>query len=146
MKSFIKLSFFKWFFDGRHIRKENERVIYIEMGDKPLTEKPTHNNSFQLIRVFILYTKHKKNLSNSNWAITLRYSLKDECCRRSISKTKCGVPNSASNLTYWRLDFENPSINFQAMREQQTDIHTDIQTDRHTYRQTNGTTLLYIET
>ena len=57
--------------------------------------------------------------------------------RKQISKTKGGVPYSASNSNYWRLNFENRSIGFRAMKEQPSDIQTDIQTDRHTYIQTD---------
>ena len=67
--------------------------------------------------------------------------------RKQIPKTKGRGPYSALNSNYWRLNFENRSISFRAMREQHTDIHTDRQTDRqtyiHTYRQTDGTKLLY---
>ena len=67
--------------------------------------------------------------------------------RKQISKTKGGVPYSASNSNYWRLNFENRSISFRAMREQPSDIQTYRQTYRqtyiHTYRQTDGTKLLY---
>merc|ERR1711860_26916 len=67
--------------------------------------------------------------------------------RKYIPKTKGRGPYSALNSNYWRLNFENRSSSFRAMREQPTDIHTDIQTYRqtyiHTYRQTNGTKVLY---
>ena len=63
--------------------------------------------------------------------------------RKQISETKGGVPYSPLNSNYWRLNFENRSISFRAMREQPTDIHTDIQTYIHTYRQTDGTKLLF---
>ena len=46
-------------------------------------------------------------------------------------------------LNYWRLNFENLSISFRAMREQHTDIHTYRHTYRQTDRQTDGTKLLY---
>ena len=71
--------------------------------------------------------------------------------RKQIPKTKGRGPYSALNSNYWRLNFENRSISFRAIREQHTDIHTyrqtEIQTDIHTYihtdRQTDGTKLLY---
>ena len=51
--------------------------------------------------------------------------------RKQIPKTKGRGPYSALNSNYWRLNFENRSISFCAMREQPTDIHTHIHTDRH---------------
>ena len=56
--------------------------------------------------------------------------------RKQNSKTKGGVPYSALNSNYWRLNFENPSIGSRVMWIQHYDIHTYIQTDRHTYRHT----------
>ena len=56
--------------------------------------------------------------------------------RKQISKTKGGVPYSALNSNYWRLNFENPSIGSRVMWIQHYDIHTDRHTDRHTYRHT----------
>ena len=46
--------------------------------------------------------------------------------RKQISKTKGGVPYSRTNLNLCRLNFENRSISFRAIREQHTDcqIHT----------------------
>ena len=61
--------------------------------------------------------------------------------RKQISEMKGGVPYSRTNLNLSRLNFENRSISFRAMREQQTDTqtyrHTDIQiyTDIQAYRQ-----------
>ena len=67
--------------------------------------------------------------------------------RKQISKTKGGVPYSRTNLNLCRLNFENRSISFRAMREQHPDTQTDrqtyIQTYIHIYRQTDGTKLLY---
>ena len=63
--------------------------------------------------------------------------------RKQIPKTKGRGPYSALNSNYWRLNFENRSSSFRAMREQPTDIHTYRHTDIHTYRQTDGTKLLY---
>ena len=61
--------------------------------------------------------------------------------RKQIPKRKGRGPYSALNSNYWRLNFENQSIGFCAMREQPSDIHTYIQTDRqtdiHTYIQTD---------
>ena len=48
------------------------------------------------------------------------------------------VPYSRENLIICRLNFENISISFGAMREQHTDRHTDI----HTYIQTDRQTEL----
>ena len=67
--------------------------------------------------------------------------------RKQISKSKSGVPYSALNSNYWRLNFENPSIGCRVMWPQHSDIqtyihtyrHTDIQTYIHTDRQTDGT-------
>ena len=60
--------------------------------------------------------------------------------RKQISKSKSGVPYSALNSNYWRLNFENPSIGCRVMWPQHSDIqtyiHTDIQTYIHTDRQT----------
>ena len=54
------------------------------------------------------------------------------------------MPYSALNSNYWRLNFENRSIRFRAMREQhpdnQTDRHTDIQTYIQTYIHTDRQT------
>ena len=51
------------------------------------------------------------------------------------------MPYSASNSSYWRLNFENPSIGSRVMWKQhydiQTDIHTYIHTDRDTDTQTD---------
>ena len=66
--------------------------------------------------------------------------------RKQNSKTKGGVPYSALNSNYWRLNFENPSIGPRVMWRQHYDIHTYrhyMHTDIHTYRQTDGTKLLY---
>ena len=63
--------------------------------------------------------------------------------RKQISKSKSGVPYSALNSNYWRLNFENPSIGSRVMWIQHYDIQTYIHTDIHTYRQTDGTKLLY---
>ena len=56
-------------------------------------------------------------------------------------------PFSALYSNYWRLNFENRSISFRAMREQHPDKLTYRQTYRHTYihtyRQTDRTKLLY---
>ena len=56
--------------------------------------------------------------------------------RKQISETKGGVPYSRTNLNLCRLNFENRSISFRAMREQHTYRHTD----RHTYIHTDGQT------
>ena len=40
--------------------------------------------------------------------------------RKQISKTKGGVPYSALNSNYWRLNFENPSIGSRVMWIQQS--------------------------
>ena len=56
--------------------------------------------------------------------------------RKKISKTKGGVPYSALNSNYWRLNFENPSIGSRVMWIM-TYIQTDIHTDIHTYIQTD---------
>ena len=50
------------------------------------------------------------------------------------------MPYSALNSNYWRLNFENRSISFRAMREQHPDKHTNIQTYRHTYIHTDRQT------
>ena len=63
--------------------------------------------------------------------------------RKQISKTKGAVPYSRTNLNLCRLNFENRSISFRAMREQHPDTQTYIQTYIHTYRQADGTKLLY---
>ena len=57
--------------------------------------------------------------------------------RKYISKTKGGVPYSPTNLNLYRLNFENRSISFRAMREQHTCRHTDRHTYIHTYIQTD---------
>ena len=62
--------------------------------------------------------------------------------RKQIPQTKGREPYSALKSNYWRLNFENRSISFRAMREQHTDIQTR-HTYIHTYRQTDGTKLLY---
>ena len=64
--------------------------------------------------------------------------------RKQIPKTKGRGPYSALNSNYWRLNFENRSISFRAMREQPSDIHTYIQTYRQTYIHTYRHT--YIQT
>ena len=79
-----------------------------------------------------------ENLSNSSNALSkkpvseghFRFSWPN---RKQILKTKRGVPYSRTNLNLCRLNFENRSISFRAMREQlgQTDIQT-LQTYRHT--------------
>ena len=56
--------------------------------------------------------------------------------RKQIPKTKGRGPYSALNSNYWRLNFENRSISFRAMREQHPDKQTYRQTYRHTYRHT----------
>ena len=56
--------------------------------------------------------------------------------RKYTYTIKGSVPYSRTNLIIRRLNFENISISFRAMREQQTDRHTYIQTDRQTDRQT----------
>ena len=56
--------------------------------------------------------------------------------RKQLSKSKSGVPYSALNSNYWRLNFENLSIGSQVMWIQHYDIQTYIHTDIHTYRQT----------
>ena len=56
--------------------------------------------------------------------------------RKQISKSKSGVPYSALNSNYWRLNFENPSIGSRVMWIQHYDIQTYIHTYRHTYIQT----------
>ena len=53
--------------------------------------------------------------------------------RKQISKTKGGVPYSRTNLNLCRLNFENRSISFRAMREQHPDKQTYRQTDIQTY-------------
>ena len=60
--------------------------------------------------------------------------------RKQISKSKSGVPYSALNSNYWRLNFENPSIGSGVMWPQHYDIHTDIQTYRQTYIHTDRQT------
>ena len=66
--------------------------------------------------------------------------------RKQIPKTKGRGPYSALNSNYWRLNFENRSISFRAMREQHPDTqtyrHTYIHTNKHTYRQTDRQTEL----
>ena len=67
------------------------------------------------------------------------------CFRRSFSiflakpevdsKNERLGPYSALNSNYWRLNFENRSSSFRAMRERHTDIHTDRHTYIHTDRQ-----------
>ena len=57
--------------------------------------------------------------------------------RKQNSKTKGGVPYSALNSNYWRLNFENPSIACRVILPQHYDIQTYIPTYRHTYTQTN---------
>ena len=42
------------------------------------------------------------------------------------------MPYSRRNLNLCRLNFQNRSISFRAIREQPPDIHTDIRTDRQT--------------
>ena len=54
---------------------------------------------------------------------------------QTVFKIKAAVPYSRTNLIICRLNFENISISFGAMREQPSDIHT--------YRQTDGTKILY---
>ena len=53
---------------------------------------------------------------------------------------KVAVPYSRPNLIISRLNFENISISFGAMRVQHTDRQTDRQTDRHTYIHTDRQT------
>ena len=69
--------------------------------------------------------------------------------RKQIPKTKGRGPYSALNSNYWRLNFENRSSSFRAMREQPTDIQTYIQTyiqtDIHTYIQTDRRNQIIIQ-
>ena len=60
--------------------------------------------------------------------------------RKQISKSKSGVPYSALNSNYWRLNFENPSIGSRVMWRQHYDIQTDIQTYIQTYIHTDRQT------
>ena len=65
--------------------------------------------------------------------------------RKQISKSKSGVPYSALNSNYWRLNFENPSIGSRVMWRQHYDIQTYIHTYRHTYRQTDRRNQIIIQ-
>ena len=86
-----------------------------------------------------------ENLSNSSNALSkkpvseghFRFSWPN---RKQILKTKGGVPYSRTNLNLCRLNFDNRSISFRAMREQHTDTQTDRHTDIHTYMHTDRQT------
>ena len=101
--------------------------------------KPKHM-AFEFRKSVQKYPSYEPNLF-----LTVIFKVSGETGSRF--KTKGRWPYSALNSNYWRLNFENGSIGFRAMREQHTDIHTythtHIQTYIHTYRQTDGTKLLY---
>ena len=71
-----------------------------------------------------------------------RFSLPN---RKQISKTKGGGPYSRTNLNLCRLNFENRSISFRAMREQPSDIHTYRHTYIHTYIHTDRRNQIIIQ-
>ena len=122
-------------YEKKAFSRSNRKLSF---GDNIFLSSPLSN--------FIIYRLNFEILSNRSQVMSqkpvseghFRISWPN---RKQISKTKGGVPYSALNSNYWRLNFENPSIGSRVMWPQ----HYDIQTDRHTYTQTDRRNQIMIQ-
>ena len=108
------------FYEQKAVSRPNRKLIFSD-----------NNIPLSLLSILNIYRLNFENSSINTQVITqkpdfeahFRFSCPD---RKQISKSKSGVPYSALNSNYWRLNFENPSIGSRVMWRQHYDIQTDI--------------------